>query len=108
MVMLFPTIFIRNYNQLLCLKFSETLRKYPPLPLIGRECVRDYRVPGTDIIIEKGTKVLIPIKAIHYSETNYEDPFKFIPDRFSPDERKKRHPYSHIPFGEGPRNCIGI
>lgn len=88
--------------------FPETLRKYPPIPFITRKCLLDYKVPNTDLILEVGTDVLIPIKAIHYDGSIYENPEKFNPDRFSSEQKQSRHQYAHIPFGEGPRNCIGI
>lgn len=87
--------------------FSETLRKYPPIPIITRQCVEDYKIPETDVLLEKGTKVMIPIKNIHYNEKIYDDPEKFDPERFSAEKKQRRHQYAHIPFGEGPRICIG-
>lgn len=84
------------------------MRKYPPVPIVTRECVQDYQVPNTDVTIEKGTRVIIPIKAVHYTEENYPNPEKFDPERFSEENKKQRHPYTHIPFGEGPRICIGM
>lgn len=86
----------------------ETLRKYPALPFITRKCVLDYHVPNSDLVLEVGTNVLIPIKSIHHDENIYEDPEKFNPDRFSAEQRHTRHQYAHMPFGGGPRNCIGI
>lgn len=87
---------------------SESLRKYPALPFITRECVKDYKIQGTEVIIDKGTLVAIPIKAIHYAEKYFENPQKFDPDRFRPENKEKRHRYSHLPFGEGQRMCIGM
>lgn len=87
---------------------SETLRKYPPVANINRECVEDYQIPNTDIILEKGTAVAIPIRNIHYDKNLYKDPETFDPDRFNSENKKNRHQYAHIPFGEGPRMCIGL
>ena len=86
---------------------NETLRKYPPVSHITRRCVKDYKTPDKDVVIEKGTMVFIPILAIHHDEEYYPEPEKFEPERFTEENRSKRHPYAHIPFGEGPRICIG-
>ncbi|NP_001352492.1 cytochrome P450 6a14-like [Aethina tumida] len=87
---------------------DESLRKYPPLPMVTRVCVKDYKIPNEDIVIEKGTKVVVPIYGIHHDTEYYDEPEKFDPERFSPENKAKRNPYSHIPFGEGNRICIGL
>jgi cytochrome P450 family 6 len=87
---------------------DETLRKYPPVPFLTRKCVKDYKIPDEDIIIEKGTTVVLSVLGIHYDEEYYPDPEKFDPERFTEENKNLRHHYSHIPFGEGPRLCIGM
>jgi len=87
---------------------NETLRKHSPALGTGRIAKEDFRVPNTDIVIEKGMGVLIPAAGIHMDPEIFPDPQKFDPDRFSPEETEKRHPYSFLPFGEGPRICIGM
>ncbi|KAG5863356.1 hypothetical protein JTB14_030298 [Gonioctena quinquepunctata] len=87
---------------------DETLRMYPPLPVITRRCVEDYKLPDSDIIIEKNTRVFIAINGIHYDPEYYDSPEIFNPDRFSEENKHKRNPYTHLPFGEGPRICMGI
>lgn len=87
---------------------SETLRKYPPLPMLSRECSRPYKIPGTDIVLEKGVLVFIPVTALHYDSKYYPEPDRFDPERFSEEEKQKRHHYVYLPFGEGPRICIGM
>ncbi|VEN50704.1 unnamed protein product, partial [Callosobruchus maculatus] len=85
----------------------ETLRKHPPVPGTPRVCTKRYQIPGTGIFIEEGTRVNIPIHAIHRDPEYYPDPEKFDPERFNEENKSKRHPYAFMPFGEGPRICIG-
>ncbi|CAD7079515.1 unnamed protein product [Hermetia illucens] len=87
---------------------SETLRKYPPVVNLIRQAVRDYRVPGTKIIIEKGTAVFIPDFNIQRDPKIFPNPDVFDPDRFTPEQIKARHPMAFLGFGEGPRNCVGL
>lgn len=83
--------------------FDETLRKYSTLPILSRNCVKDYKIPGTDLIIEKGVEVHIPLFALHRDEQYYEEPHKFLPERFneanSAGKNNVNRPY--LPFGEG-------
>ena len=62
----------------------------------------DYKVPGTDVTIEKGIMVQIPTFAIHHDPDIYPNPDVWDPDRMAPEEVKKRHPFSFMPFGMGP------
>ncbi|XP_054742883.1 probable cytochrome P450 6a14 [Anastrepha obliqua] len=87
---------------------SETLRKYPALAALTRVSVEEYRLPDTNIILEKGIRVHIPVKELHYDPDIYENPEEFRPERFSPEEVQKRHPQAFLGFGDGPRNCIGL
>ncbi|XP_046599065.1 uncharacterized protein LOC107217959 [Neodiprion lecontei] len=86
----------------------ETLRKHPPAPLLSRRCEGPYRVPGTDVVLPSGTRVIIPIYALHHDPEHYPNPEEFDPERFSDETKQSRHPYTFLPFGEGPRNCIGM
>ena len=77
------------------------------MSFLTRECVRDYKLPDDDIVIEKGTMVVIPTLGLHYDEDYFPDAEKFDPERFSEENKNSRHRYVHLPFGEGPRMCIG-
>lgn len=87
--------------------FTETLRMYPSLPTLNRRCTKDYTLRDTNIVIEKGTRVLIPALGLQMDPEFYPNPEKFDPDRFTEENKKMRHPFVHLPFGDGPRNCIG-
>ncbi|XP_043793788.1 probable cytochrome P450 6a14 isoform X3 [Apis laboriosa] len=87
--------------------FQETLRKYPVVPFLNRELINDYTFENSKIIIPKGLKIWIPVYGIHHDPDIYPNPEKFDPERFSEDKIKKRHPMHYLPFGHGPRNCIG-
>ncbi|XP_075169576.1 cytochrome P450 6a8-like [Haematobia irritans] len=86
----------------------ETMRKYSVASLVIRKALTDYKVPNSPYTIEKGTVVIIPIDAIHHDPAIYPNPSEFIPERFTPEEITKRHSMAWLPFGEGPRNCIGL
>lgn len=87
---------------------TETLRKYQFLE-VSRVCVKDYKIPGTNVTIEEGTSIIIPLYALQNDEKFFPDPEKFDPTRFSngnTDGRSSIDP-PFLPFGDGPRNCIG-
>lgn len=73
-----------------------------------RVTTKDYKVPNSSHILRKGTKLWIPVYAIHHDETYYPQPEVFDPDRFAADELNKRDNITFLPFGDGPRNCIGL
>lgn len=69
--------------------------------------MENYVSPNKDLVIEKGTPVYIPIKALHYDEQYFKNPEVFDPERFTDENAAKIQPYSYLPFGTGPHNCIG-
>lgn len=89
-------------------KFSETLRKFVPTPVTIRQASTDYKIPNSKIVIEKGSLVMIPSIAFHYDEKYWKSPETFDPERFLPEEIAKRPNLAFMPFGNGPRNCIGM
>lgn len=89
---------------------AETLRKYPSLPALNRICTKDYQIPGSNCIIEKGTSVMIPSFSLHRDPKYYPNPMKFDPNRFlaANTANKTFIDMPYMPFGDGPRNCIGL
>ncbi|XP_073952755.1 cytochrome P450 6B2-like [Choristoneura fumiferana] len=88
--------------------FDETLRMYPIVDTLQRSALEEYKLPGTNVKVAKNQMVLIPALAIHHDEKYYPNPSKFDPDRFSPENVAARHPCAYLPFGVGPRHCIGM
>lgn len=86
---------------------KETLRRYPPLPVIPRIATTEFEFEGYRIPAE--TMVVVsPIHTHHMSEW-WTDPFKFDPERFAPGRAEdERHTHSWIPFGGGPHICLGF
>jgi cytochrome P450 len=85
---------------------KETLRLYPPIHLGSRIAATDLEFRSFPI--PAGTRVLYSIYLTHRDEKQWHHPAAFIPERFSPELARQRHPYTFLPFGGGPRNCIGM
>nr|UUB32651.1 cytochrome P450 CYP345E2 [Dendroctonus rhizophagus] len=86
---------------------AETLRKYPVLPFLDRTCLRDYKVADSDFVIEKGVDIYIPLFALHYNPEFFPQPEKYDPQRFADKSKINNQGLYYIPFGDGPRICIG-
>ncbi|XP_070492972.1 uncharacterized protein [Chironomus tepperi] len=88
---------------------DEALRIYPIVPVMFRECTKDHTFSGTNWTVEKGTQIFMPILAIQRDPDVYDNPMQFIPERFmdSPTGNGKSDGLFYMPFGDGPRNCIG-
>lgn len=89
---------------------SESLRKWPPIAMTDRVSVKDYVYDdgeGKKIRIEKGVSVVIPIYGLHHDEQYFPNPDRFDPERFSDENKENIVSGSYLPFGTGPRNCIG-
>ncbi len=85
--------------------FEEALRLYPPAPSINREAVEDDRY--ADLVIPRGTQVLVMPWTVHRHRLLWDNPDAFIPGRFAPGAREKIDRFQYLPFGAGPRICIG-
>lgn len=99
-----------DYDQLVKLDYldwfiRETLRMYPIAPfIVNRQCNRTCQIGS--LKIEAGTNFAVDMLSLHYDIDLYGpvNPYEFYPERF----REKRHPLAWIPFGVGPRNCVGM
>ncbi|XP_071823155.1 cytochrome P450 3A24-like [Apostichopus japonicus] len=85
----------------------ESLRMYPPAAGLER-----YNDKGDivikDLLIPEGFRVYVPVYAIHHDPEIWDNPEEFRPERFNKENRSKIHPVSWLPFGDGPRSCIGM
>lgn len=86
--------------------FDEALRFYPPVTgFVERRCERDYQIGS--FTIPKDAIVQAPVWDIHHDPELWPDPWKFDPDRFSPENKSSNQKLAHLSFGIGPRTCIG-
>jgi cytochrome P450 len=89
-----------------CLQiFKETLRLYPPAYIIPREALQDVEIGG--YLVPKGYHALIPVYVLHRNPDYFPNPEQFDPDRFTPEREKELPRCAYMPFGAGPRICVG-
>ncbi len=84
---------------------KETLRVYPPAWILGRQAMQDVELGGYHV--RKGTMVFVSPYVQHHDPRWFEEPEEFHPEHFSEEKEKKIRAYAYIPFGAGPRACIG-
>lgn len=84
---------------------EEVMRLYPALWLVSRRAIADDTLG--DYHVPSGTEIYTPPYFVQRNPHIWPDPDRFDPDRFRPEEVKQRNRLAHIPFGAGPRNCIG-
>ncbi|TAJ26886.1 cytochrome P450 [Bosea sp. (in: a-proteobacteria)] len=85
--------------------FQESMRLYPPAPVITRQVEKPFDLGS--LSLGEGTVLYVPIQAVHRHEKLWTEPERFDPTRFLPEASKGRHRYAYLPFGAGPRICIG-
>jgi cytochrome P450 len=85
--------------------FAESMRMYPPAWTIGRRALIDYSING--YTIPARSILLMSQYVMHHNPKYFPDPFRFDPERWTPEAREARPKFSYFPFGGGPRVCIG-
>ncbi|XP_052610745.1 cytochrome P450 3A9 isoform X1 [Peromyscus californicus insignis] len=100
-----------TYNTLVQMEYldmvvNETLRLYPIAGRLERVCKKDVEING--VLIPKGTVMVVPTFALHRDPKHWPEPEEFHPERFSKKNQGSINPYTYLPFGDGPRNCIGM
>nr|QVK45579.1 cytochrome P450 [Brachionus paranguensis] len=85
---------------------DETLRMFPAAVRLDRVAGEDFEYEGMKI--EKGQMVVVPLWALHYDPNLYPEPEKFDPERFNEKNKQNRDANAYLPFGNGPRNCLGM
>ncbi|KAL0870368.1 hypothetical protein ABMA27_005378 [Loxostege sticticalis] len=86
---------------------AEGMRMFPSLGYLMRKCTRDYTFPEINLSIDKGTMITIPAQSLHKDPLYFDNPEEFRPERFDPQNSKGRNKLVYLPFGDGPRACIG-
>jgi cytochrome P450 len=85
---------------------KESMRLFPPVPMLSRQAVKDTTLGGRSI--KAGTSMITSIYALHRHGTRWQNPHAFDPTRFAPDKERAISRYGYMPFGAGPRICIGM
>eukprot|EP00088_Acartia_fossae_P027491 TRINITY_DN28246_c0_g1_i5.p1 TRINITY_DN28246_c0_g1~~TRINITY_DN28246_c0_g1_i5.p1 ORF type:complete len:528 (-),score=120.16 TRINITY_DN28246_c0_g1_i5:55-1638(-) len=85
---------------------AESLRHNSLISQLDRTCSKNYKVPGTEIVIPKGKVVTVFVKNLQDSTDNFVNPTAFDPENFAPENKPNK--FAYMPFGQGPRNCIGM
>ncbi|XP_015177305.1 PREDICTED: cytochrome P450 9e2-like [Polistes dominula] len=107
-----PTYDSINNMQYLDAVINESLRRYPIAIFLDRVSIDDYELPpslpdGKPILIKKGSNMWFPVAAFHYDEKYFDNPYKFDPERFIERTKEINNSGVYLPFGLGPRMCIG-
>lgn len=86
----------------------ETLRLFPPVPIIARELKENLQLSSGKYTVPAGSTVVVTTVLLHRDKNIYPNPTKFDPDNFLPERSANRHYYAFIPFSAGPRSCVGM
>nr|XP_061792471.1 cytochrome P450 3A30-like isoform X2 [Nerophis lumbriciformis] len=107
----FPNKAPVQYQELMDMEYldmviNESLRLYPIVQRLERVAKASIEVNG--VVIPKGMTVVVPTWPLHRNDDLWPEPEKFKPERFSKENKDSIDPYAYLPFGAGPRNCIGM
>ncbi len=100
-----PTVEVVPNLHYMEMVLSEVMRLYPPAWTIARKVIKDYHV--REYTIPEDALIVMSQYVVHHDERWYPDPFRFDPERWTPEARANRPKYAYFPFGGGPRLCIG-
>lgn len=100
-----PTV--HDYPKLIYTRMvlAEAMRLYPPAYVFGRMAINDYRIGEFDV--PAGATLLVSPYILHRLERFYPEPLRFLPERWTQANEAARHKFAYVPFGGGPRVCIG-
>lgn len=90
---------------------SESQRMIPTLGFLDKVCTEEIELKGSDGLVcrvQRGTHILIPISGLQEDSRYWENPKTFDPERFSPERKQSIQRFAYLPFGEGPRICVGM
>ncbi|RVE46645.1 hypothetical protein evm_008718 [Chilo suppressalis] len=87
--------------------FKEGMRLFPSLGYLARKCTKKYTFTDLNFTIDEGVFIIIPVQGINTDPQYFDEPLKFRPERFSPRNISETNKYVYLPFGDGPRACIG-
>ncbi|MCF0040932.1 cytochrome P450 [Dyadobacter fanqingshengii] len=101
---------VPTFEQLMQMPYTrqvveEGLRLYPPAWTMTRESIVDQEIEGFHV--KPGTSVFLSVFELHRNPNLWKDPLTFNPENFSPENAKERPKFNYLPFGAGPRICIG-
>ncbi|MGD9648805.1 MAG: cytochrome P450 [Pirellulales bacterium] len=84
---------------------QETMRLYPPVYALTRQVAKPVTIAGYRL--RRGSMVMVPLNVVHSDARWWDEPHAFRPERFSDENETHRPPYVYLPFGAGPRSCVG-
>ncbi|KAG5319425.1 CP9E2 protein, partial [Pseudoatta argentina] len=90
---------------------NESMRVTPTLGFLSKVCTEETELRGSDELvcrIERGMHIMIPVSGLQTDPRYWENPKEFDPDRFGPDRKQNIEKFTFLPFGEGPRMCVGM